>query len=173
MGETEGFLDELANSSSSSMENRPWSSSSMVSLRPRLLLLMPLSSPPRRAPRESLEEVRGCSDGDFSEILVLWSSRVSIDMLACFGGLPISEPKSPPASEEERNEEGRRGEPMCPNPFSPSLRYDPDDQIELYLEGLPVWGLTLPTLLSEGIWLLEIARRPAERKEGLISSSIC
>ncbi|KAH0250624.1 hypothetical protein KCV00_g329, partial [Aureobasidium melanogenum] len=57
IGETEGFLDELSNSSSSSIENKPWSSSSIVSLRPRLLLLIPLSSPPRRAARESLEEL--------------------------------------------------------------------------------------------------------------------
>ncbi|KAH0237717.1 hypothetical protein KCV03_g311, partial [Aureobasidium melanogenum] len=106
IGETEGFLDELSNSSSSSIENKPWSSSSIVSLRPRLLLLIPLSSPPRRAARESLEEVRGSNEGDLSEILVLCSSRVSIDMLACLGGLPISEPRSPPASEEERSEDG-------------------------------------------------------------------
>ncbi|KAH0194679.1 hypothetical protein KCU70_g320, partial [Aureobasidium melanogenum] len=144
IGETEGFLDELSNSSSSSIENKPWSSSSIVSLRPRLLLLIPLSSPPRRAARESLEEVRGSNEGDLSEILVLCSSRVSIDMLACLGGLPISEPRSPPASEEERSE-----------------------------DGLPVCGLILPTLLSTGICPFDIARRPADRKEGLISSSIC
>lgn len=114
--------DAPASPSSSSIENKPCSSS-MVS-RPRLLLLRPRSirlllegcAPLERAVRDEAPGGLLCSPS-----LLRCSSCVSIDIEACFGGLPTAyglvsaeAEAATLANELERRADGRRGEPTWP-----------------------------------------------------------